>query len=481
MSSDELLPAEPGAESGARGASAFARRLAGSIAVLALTAGWFAFANISQGPRLNDAQLDVQRTTVLAGQKLTLEVNQSVASLDEAGIVIEPEADVTAEIDDRTITLTFDAPLAHATDYTVRVPGVVGAVQPTPATLEYEFTTPGADLYTLNRRSDRGEPDVVQRKPLDGGEPETVFEAPRIQEFAHAGDLLLAVTIEDDGSNLLFVTDMRQGEPQQFGIPRGASIRDLAVSTTNPLAALVLSSPEIDGVRDFDSELIAIDLSTNGGMELLPVLGLDGEKSNVSSWMFVPGTTSVVVQDFEQSVFVVDVIAKQQPSPLGVHTELRGFVPGTTQLIVADPDRGVRFDLADGSSTTLELVSADIADHVYPGPITVLDGHSRYLISLVAATVEGDRNVRTSVLAEVDDDGELRVVFAPADEASLIREYCVSPNAQYVAVAQSPEPGSVDGYAENPGYSEMMTTVVEIATGATVASSVGGFSEWCSH
>jgi hypothetical protein len=164
-----------------------------------------------------------------------------------------------------------------------------------------------------------------------------------------------------------------------------------------------------------------------------------------------------------------------------VHTELRGFVPGTTQLIVADPDRGVRLDLADGSSTTLELTSADIADHVYPGPITMLDGRSRYLISLVAATVEGDRNVRSSILAEVDDAGELREVFAPADEASLIREYCVSPNGQYVAVAQSPEAGSVDGYRENPGFTEMLTTVVEIATGRTVMSSVGGFSEWCSN
>lgn len=473
--------ARPSDDPRASRATPFARRLAGSIAVLALAVGGFAFANIAQGPRLNDAKLDAQRTTVLAGQKLTLEVNQPVASIDEAGIEVEPAAAVTAEIDDRTITLTFDVPLAHATDYTVRVPGVVGAVQPTPSTLDYEFTTPGADLYTLTRRSDRGELDAVQRKPLDGGDPETVFEAPRIQEFAHAGDLLLAVTIEDDGSNLLFVTDMRQGEPQQFGIPRGASIRDLAVSTTNPLAALVLSSPEVGGVRDFDNELIAIDLSTNGGMELLPVLGLDGEKSHVSSWMFVPGTTSVVVQDFEQSVFVVDVVAEQQASPLGVHTELRGFVPGTAQLVVADPDRGVRFDLADGSSTTLELASADLADHVYPGPITMLDGRSRYLISLVAATVEGDRNVRTSVLAEVDDDGELREVFAPADSASLIREYCVSPNGQYAAVTQSPEPGSIDGYAENSGFTDSMTTVVEIATGATVMSSVGGFSEWCSN
>lgn len=466
-------------ESGASRTNPFLRRLAGSIAVLALAAGGFAFANIAQGPRLNDAQLNAERTTVLAGQKLTLEVNQPVASIDEAGIEVEPDAAVTAEIDERTITLTFDAALAYSTDYTVRVPGVVGAVQPTPSTLEYEFTTPGVDVYTLTRRSAQGESDVVQRKPLDGGDPETVFEAPRIQEFAHHGDLLLAVTIEEDGSNLLFVTDARDGEPQQFGIPRGASIRDLAVSTTNPLAALVLSSPEIDGVREFDNELIVIDLSPNGAMDLLPVLGLDGEKSNVSSWMFVPGTTSLVAQDFEQSVFMVDVITQQPASPLGVHTELRGFVPGTSQLIVADPDRGARIDLADGTTTTLELASADIAENVYPGPITMLDHDSTYLISLVALAVEGDRNVRTSMLAEVGADGELREVYAPASETSIIREYCVSPNGQYVAVAASAESGRPDGYSDNPGFTETMTSVVEIASGRTVLTMTGGFSDWC--
>ena len=463
-----------------RAPSRFSRRLVGTIVVLALVVCGFAFANIAQGPRLNSGTIDAERAALLAGQQLTLEVNQPVASLDAADVEVEPATAVTTDVDGRTVVVTFETPLAYATEYTVRVPGVVGTAQASSATLEYRFTTPRVDVYSLIRRSERGEPDVVQRRPLGAAEPATVFEAPRVQEFAHAGDLLLAATVDDDGANSLFVTDMTEGGPQQIGLPPEAEIRDLAASTTNPVAGFVLTSPDVGGVRDFDDTLMVVDLSGAGAVDPTPVLGLDGSPLRVSDWAFVPGTTSVVVQDVEQSVFVVDVWGGRPVSPLGVHTELRGFVPGTTQLIVADPDRGVRFDLADGSVTTLEVASADLADHVYPGPITMLDGRSRYLISLVAATVEGDRNMRSSILAEVDEAGGLREVFAPADEASLIREYCVSPNAQYVAVAQSPEPGSVDGYSENPGFTEMMTTVVEIATGRTVMSSVGGFSEWCS-
>lgn len=483
MSTDE--PRTPDGQGSRREAQApreqhrFTRRLVGSIVALAVITGGFAFASVVQGPRLNGGTIDAERATVLAGQQLTLEVNQPVAAIDADEISVEPHAAVTAASDDRTITVTFETPLDAGAEYTVRVPGVVGAFQGVPATLEYRFETPGEQAYTLTRRSDQGEPDVVQRKPLGGAEGEVVFEAPRIQDFAHSGELVLAATIEDDESNGLFVIDARAGDPQQFGLLPGAKIRELAASTTNPLAAFVMTTPEIDGVRDFDNALMVVDMSGVGAMEPTPVLGLDGTPLRVASWMFVPGTTSVVVQDFEQSVFLVDVLGLQPASPLGAHAELRGFVPGTTQLIVADPDRGARIDLSDGTTTTIELASADLAEHVYPGQITMLDGDSRYLISLVAVAVEGDRNVRSSVLAEVDSDGALRQVFAPADETSLIRDYCVSPNGQYVAVAASAESGRPDGYSDNPGFTETMTSVVEIATGRTVITMTGGFSDWC--
>ena len=462
-----------------RDRGALTRRLVGTIVVLAVIAGGFAFASVMQGPRVNAGEIDALRATRLAGVELTLEVNQPVAAFDADAVSVEPGAEVTADAADRTITVTFAEPLDYATEYTVRVPGVVGAFQGVPSTLEYRFQTPDEYAYTLQRRSDVGEADIVQRKALRGSETDVVFTAPRIQEFAHVDDLLVAVTLDDDDTNGLFVTDVRQGEPQEFGLLPGSLVRDLAASTTNPLAAFVLTTPEIDGARQYDNALMSIDLAGVAEAEPTPVLGLDGAPLKVSAWAFVPGSASVVVQDFENSMFLIDLLGRQPATPLGVHTEIRGFVPGTSDLVIADPDRGALIDLGDGTTTTLELASADLAENVYSGRITMLDDESRYLISLTSVRVEGGRNVLSSVLAEVDDSGELRQVFAPAAETSLIRGYCVSPNGKYVAVAASAEAGVADGYSVNPGFTETMTSIVEIATGRTVMSLSGGFSDWC--
>jgi hypothetical protein len=223
---------------------------------------------------------------------------------------------------------------------------------------------------------------------------------------------------------------------------------------------------------------MTMDLSGAGPAVPQPVLGLDGAPLRAADWAFVPGSTSLVVQDFDQSLFLVDVLGRQPVTPLGVHNEIRGFIAGTSDLVVADPDRGALIDLIDGTTTTLELASADLADNVYPGRITMLDD-SRYLVTLVMVDIEGGRNLRSSMLAEVDAEGELRQVFAPAADTSLIRDYCVSPNGQYVAVAASGEESRPDGYSDNPGYTQTMTSIVEIATARTVLSLQGGFSDWC--
>lgn len=482
MSSDPLS-SPPGGSTEARRAErergVFRRRLVGTVAVLAVVAGGFAFASVAQGPRLEAGEIDVARATRLAGEQLTLTVNQPVAAVDAEAVEVEPAASVTAEADDRSIVLTFERPLDYAAEYTVRIPGVVGAYQGTAATLEYHFETPDEEVYTLLRRSDQGEDDVVQRSSFARPGAEVVFAAPRIQEFARVDDILAVVTVDEEERNELLLSQGDQPQPLELALPGEGTIRDLAASTTNPIIGFVFDTPEVDGVKRYESALMTLDLSGAAPAEPQPVLGLDGAPLRAAAWAFVPGSTSVVVQDFNQSLFLVDVLGRQPVTPLGVHSEIRGFIAGTSDLVVADPDRGALIDLTDGTTTTLELRSADLADNVYPGRITMLDGDSRYLISLVMASVEDGRNVRSSMLAEVGEEGELRQVFAPATETSLIREYCVSPNGRYVAVAESPDRARPDGYSNNPGYSETMTSIVEIATARTVLSLPGGFSDWC--
>lgn len=459
----------------------FRRRLVGTVSVLAAVAGGFAFASVVQGPRLEGGDIDAERAIRLAGEQLTLTVNQPVASLDADAVEVEPAASVSAEADDRSIVITFDRPLDYAAEYTVRVPGVVGAFQGSPSTLEYRFETPDEEVYSLLRRSDQGEDDLVHRSSFALHKTEVVFAAPRIQEFAQVDDALAVVTIDEEGLNHLFLSqgDQPQPEPPELGLPGTGSIRDLAASTTNPLIGFVFDTPQVDGVKQYESTLMTMDVSGAGPAVPQPVLGLDGAPMRTLDWAFVPGSSSVVVQDFDQSLFLVDLLGGQPVTPLGAHDEIRGFIAGTTDLVIADPDRGAVIDLGEGTTTTLELRSAELADNVYPGRIAMIDDESRYLMSLVKVDIEGERNLRSSILAEVDAAGELRQVFAPATETSLIREYCVSPNGRYVAVAASAEHGGPDGYSANPGYTETMMSVVEIATARTVLSLPGGFSDWC--
>ena len=465
-----------------RRARAFHRRLVGTLVVLASMVAAFGVVGAFQGPRVVDAEVDAIRATQLVGQQLTLTLDQAVSSLNGADVDVDPAASATAaaRAGERTVVVTFDEPLDYATEYTVRVPGVAGAA-PTAGALEYRFETPDEEVWSLVRRSDRGEEDLVQRSSLADPEPEAVISAPRIQEFARVDDVLAVATIDEAGWNRLLLTQGEQAQPIEVGLPEDASIRDLAASTTNPLMGFVLDTPSRDGVKAHESVLMTMDLSGAVTADPRPVLGLDGEPLRVLDWRFVPGTTSMVVQDFDGSLFLIDAVGSQPIMPLGVHTEIRGFIPGTTRLVIADPDRGAIIDLADGSTTTLDLASADLADNMYPGRVAVLDDANRYLVNLVHVNIEGLRNERKSSLAEVGADGRLTEVFTPALDTSLIREYCLSPNGRYVAVSASAEGSRPDGYSANPGFTETTTSIVELATHRTVMSMPGGFSDWCTH
>ena len=459
----------------------FRRRLIGSVLVLGIAVGGFGFAGLVQGPRLDTADLDVARATRLAGQQLTLTLNQPVAEFDAAGVEVEPAASVTATSDDRDIVITFEQPLDYAAEYTVRVPGVVGAFQAAPAVVEHRFATPDEDVYALHRRSHRGEADLVQRSSFAEPQPEVVFSAPRIQDFARAGEVLVVATVDDAGRNELALSQDAQADPAEVPLPQGATIRDLAASTTHALVGFVVDTPAVDGIREHEAALMMLDLSGTAPAVPEPVLALDGTPMRVMSWVFVPGTTSLVVQDFEQGLYLVDALGGRPPTPLGVHTEIRGFVAGTSDLLVADPDGGTVLDLEEGTTTALELQTPELADNVYADHISVLDGEGRYLVSLVQARVEAGRNVRSSMLATVGADGELAGLYAPASPTSHIRDHCTSPNGRWVAVAESPDDSRPDDYSGNPGFTETMTTIVEIETGRIALSLQGGFSDWCVH
>ena len=344
-------------------------------------------------------------------------------------------------------------------------PRVVSA----PADAGTAFTAADERLHVLQRRSASGKDDVVVRSSPANPEPEVVLAAPRIQSFAHAGDVVAAVELLDDGSGVLRFTSGGQQQPATLVLPEPGVVRSIAGSTTHPLIGFTVA-----GDADAASTLYTVDVSSAVGDAPSPVLGLDGAPLAVVDWLFVPGEPSIVAQDRDGTLHLVDVLGVDPPSLLGSHAELRGVLPGTKTLVVADPDRGATIDLESGETKTFTLPIGDLPDEAYPGHVTALDRKGAHLLEV--ALIDAG-SVAASLVARVDASGT--VVVYPAPEGSRILRSCVSPSGRLVAVETAGAAGTPDGYPTTPSYTGTLTTLVEVSTGRVVLSLAGGLSDWC--
>ncbi|MDR5701938.1 hypothetical protein [Agromyces aerolatus] len=473
----ELLdPADPAAPS-TTASRRFRRGLLGTIAVLAAAAVSLAFAGVVQGPRLAEASVDVERVTRLADGRLVLAMNQPVARV-EGDVRVEPEAPATLTIDGRSLVVEFAEPLPYDTEFTVAVDGVVGEAQPTAVSVEHRFTTADAPVYTLARRSADGQPDVVLRSSFAERTPAVVVEAPRLQAFAHAGDAVVAVAIEDDETNTLRIAGLDE-TTQTMGLPEPGVVRSIGGSTTHPLIAFVHDGVTLPGGAEpaFRETLFTLDVS-GAAAAPEPVLGIDGEPLRVMDWRFVPGTTSLVVQDLDGALFVVDALGLTPPTPLGSAAELRGLLPGSRLLVVADPDRGRIFDLETGDELPNDLPVAELPEQAYPGRVTQLDAAGAHVLSVLLTGGDGAGGVAMeSLLARVDGEGTT-LRYATGENSRLL-EYCVAPNGRYATIETVSVDARADGYPHDPSYLDRLTTVVDLDSGDVVLTQSGGSSDWC--
>ncbi|WP_350348468.1 hypothetical protein ABIQ69_00650 [Agromyces sp. G08B096] len=448
-----------------------------TIAVLAAATASLGVAGALQGPRLQTAAVDAERVTQLAGSRVVLELNQPIARVD-GSLRVEPDEPAELTVEGDRLIVEFARPLPYDTEVAVTVEGVVGETQPTPATIEHRFTTAESSLHTLVRRSDTGRPDAVVRGSLSGGDPEVVLEAPRLLSFAEAADVVVAVAIEDDELHTLRVAGVGQ-ETQTLRLPEPGHIRSIAGSTTNPIVAFVLDgAPRPGGVEPaYRNALFTLDVSGQTAAPA-PVLGLGGAPMRVMDWRFVPGTTSLVVQDFDGALFLVDALGLTPPAPLGVHSELRGFVPGTTDLVVADPDRGLVIDLETGDARENVLPAAELPDNAYPGRVEQLDLEGTHALAVLLTTTADDGTVQAQSLLAVAGPEGTAVRYATGARSRLLG-YCVSPNGRYAAVETADVDAESDGYPNAPAMRDRLTTVVDLADGAIVRTQSGGGSDWC--
>ncbi len=463
-----------------RAARRFARTLAATIAALAVAAALLGVAGTLRGPRVESVEFDPAGAVSRAGQRLVLHANQQLAPVAARQLVVRPAADATVTSTEAAITITFTGILRYDARYTVQVRDVRGAFGGASSTLEYDVRTPGVDLYVLHR-DDRvapdgtKEPDTIRRASLTGTEAgAVVFGAPRIQEYVALPTALAVVTIAADGTDALSLAPLDGGAPQELLLPSHAHVDMIAASPANDLLGFALTGDATTSSPAVDNALYVYDLALGTGVPR-PVAGLDGAPLQVMDWEFVPGTSSLVAQAYDQSLFLTDVLASGPLTPLGAHAELDGFVPGTTRAIVTDPAGQSTIDLSSGAVAPLRLAAPPERGIVYPGKLVVLGAAGDYVQELVRTTDD-----RTFVPYLVrSSGGRTRTLYEPPTSGTRIQDYCVSPNGQYAAVETVPDTARPDGYPGAASFSPVTTNLVDLDTGLVRRSFDGFQLSWC--
>ncbi|WP_130179025.1 hypothetical protein [Cryobacterium sp. SO1] len=448
--------------------------------VLALLASTLALLNTTRGPGLQSAAINLKSVIALPGQRLLLTADQPIASIDQDHITVTPDVPVSVAVDGTAATVTFEETLKYNTEYRVRIDPVIGLFQGARSSIEYDFTTADVELFTLHRDLRTGSdghkrPDEIRRDTLSAnGEGGVVFNADRIQEFAVLPSHLAVVTLDQDDTNHLTLFSLADDTELELTLPSNAVVKDLLTSGTTNLFGFTLAGAPIDGDDDPADILYTYDASGQSAVPQ-PVLGIDQQPLTVSDYLFVPNTTSLVAQGPDEVMYLIDVTAGGDIVPLGQHVEMRGLIPGTNSLVVADPTQGSTIDLSNGRVTPLDLPVNDETGDAIPAKLELLDRDGQYVRLYQAWGTDGEVRPFLALTGRTGSS----FVYEPASKNTEIRDFCVSPNRQYVAVETVSEEGESDQYPTLPASTGTMTTFVDLATGASVRSINGFLPHWC--
>jgi hypothetical protein len=451
----------------------FRRSVVATVGILGIAAAGLGIAGAFRGPHLDDVGIAAATALERAGQRLVLQADQAIDPVTAADVSIEPEVPIEVTSDERAVTIRFVGMLRALTEYRVAV-AVTGSATRVNGILEYAFSTPDLDIAVLVR--DLEGADEVRTRSVSGDETTTLFTADRIQEFALLRDGVAAVVLDDEGANgHLVIAPEGEQLSQEVTLPGPGRLQQLRASDTTDRLGVLFTSADADAADARASELLILDRLDPSGV-LRPVTGLDGEPLSVIDWRFVPGTPYLVVQAFDQSMLLIDTTtADAEPVPLGEHVEVRGFLPGTLRLVVADPQSGSTIDLESGQTATLVLPDDGLDEFSYPGKIVLL-ADERY-VEVVSRPAAGEGFVLDYEIRHITADG-VEVIFDP-DAGVPIRDICLSPNGQYLAVELQDPEGEPDGYPNVSGRTLSTTYFVDLETGQANRAVVGFGSSWC--
>lgn len=415
--------------------------MAAVLGSLAVIAGVLVVVGVVKGPTLTGSQVNLRAAEAASGQKLVLASDQALDETVAPNVTVVPDVPVTVSVQGTTVTVQLEAPLWYATDYTVSVRGVAGAVGGGRSDWTTGLSTPDvSDLLVLRHGADGDEIVSVGATRDD----EVVYRGDGIVAYAAtASDLAVVQRDGSTGSDAVTVVPRQGGDPTVLAFPAAGTVTSLRASPDGSMLGLTYTQPQTAFTAAGTDLLFTYDLARGGGLpELVP--DDRGEQISAVDWAFVPGSAQLVAVTPGGRLLRVDAVdaftGQAVATDVGSADGIRGTLPGTGGVVVDDGGAPavVTADSVtpepwrlDGSSPMQVIVDEQGSTlSVSPQGALVLDRASGETSTVVAAG-EGITGVcisRNGLYSVVTTSGGETEVVSLADGRVLLRAEGTDPS-----------------------------------------------------
>lgn len=435
------------------------------VAVLGVLGAAGAAIGTAQGPRVTNVQVDPAAAVEASGSRLIVTTSQSLQTVDASQVTIEPAVPFAVDTAGRALGVRFGLALHDDTEYTVTFRDVEGLGGGPLVTLTETFRTPAIEIYLLQRGAD-GASDAIFRAGVSGEGAVKVFEHDQIEDF-RATARHLVISVGEGGDTRLVATGLDGEDERDLPLPGAGVVANLQAADRGERIGYTFTSADPTAANALESVLFTTSLADGDGEP--SAVEIDGADPRVSEWRFVPDTDRILLLAFDGSVLLTDA-AGDSATSLGTALGLGG-VAGTEAIVERLEDIDV-VDLSDGTSAP--LVASD--DGGVEGDVLPVPGGG----TLRTVTEMGATGLPLSVrVVFVTDEGSGSTMYDVARTDALLQT-CVSPSGRYAALTIAPDivDNPYDLY-DLPLPTVIDTHIVEISTGADIATLAGSAISWC--
>jgi hypothetical protein len=403
-------------------------------------------------------------------------VNQPVAKVTPEQVSVEPKAPFSVVSNGEAIVVQFTEKLRYDTSYKVTVRGATSRSNAKPATFVHTFKTADPLVYYLDRNRSINStgrtknPDEIVRTKLSGGGLEVVYSAPRIQEFAVAGDKLVVATIDEDDTNDVVLVDLATGKEEALVLPSPGTVSGLRISTNQRLTGLIFTSRIKGGKYTYIGVLMSVDLALS--RNVFPVSGVDKKPVQANDWLFAPDGTTILAHTHADDTLLIDTKGKYDPRPLGQSFGIANFSHDGSQIILTAPDGPAVIDAVGGKTRTQLFKEGELAG-LYPLEASML-ANSKGHVTLLQEFI-GETLISKYYLKQYTQDAT-RTLYEADGESKRVISFAVLPNDQYVAVEESDkdDSGDFENYPDNSKPETTRTLLLDTTSGKVVRE-IDGF------